>query len=433
MDVISEFECMQNFLFELRNAGSKFSLERIEKLCRLLGNPQLKYSKIHIAGTNGKGSTCAVLESILRSSGLKTGMFTSPHLLYLGERVQVDRTPISKVDLLRLVAKIRKICDENFSSEDEAEYPSFFEFMTAVAFLYFAEKNVDVAIIEVGLGGRLDSTNIITPDVCAITSIALDHTEFLGETIADIATEKAGIIKENVPVVLGSLPDDAVAVVEKIAKTRKSPVYKINDMYASKELFPKSSLEGSFQRFNAGVAVACVKILQKLADKFSCITERTISEGLATVVWQARWQKIRLSNGATLILDASHNPEGAEALENNLLDLQKAGVNPVIAVGVLGEYRARALLKVISKYARKIALLVPNQPRALSFDVLEKFIDTDVEVIKAKVSDIFFNNICSLVDEGQTIVSTGSIYLAGEVLGALKSQKADGLSDVLKV
>ncbi|MBO5254747.1 MAG: hypothetical protein J6B07_02865 [Opitutales bacterium] len=125
MDDFSEFECVQNFLFELRNAGSKFSLERIKKLCDLLGNPQQKYAKVHIAGTNGKGSTCAILESILRSSGLKVGMFTSPHLLYLGERVQVDRMPIPKPDLLRLVAKIRKVCDSIFSYESKSEYPSF--------------------------------------------------------------------------------------------------------------------------------------------------------------------------------------------------------------------------------------------------------------------------------------------------------------------
>ncbi|MBE6414229.1 MAG: bifunctional folylpolyglutamate synthase/dihydrofolate synthase [Verrucomicrobiaceae bacterium] len=432
MDNFSEFESMQNFLFELRNAGSKFSLQRIEKLCKLLGNPQQKYSKIHIAGTNGKGSTCAVVESILRASGLKTGMFTSPHLLYLGERVQVDRIPISKFDLLRLVAKIRSVADEVFSGEDKSEYPSFFEFMTALAFIYFAEQNVDVAIIEVGLGGRLDSTNIITADVCAITSIALDHTEFLGNTITDIATEKAGIIKNNIPVVVGNLPFEALQVIEKISEEKNAPLYKITDIYPSKNEMPRSSLKGDFQRINAGVAVECARALQKVSDKFSCINEASISKGLATVIWEARWQKINLSNGATLILDASHNPEGASALESNLQSLKNAGIKPVIAVGVLGQERAKALLKVISKYARKIVLLVPNQPRALQFDVLESFIDADVEILRANVNDIFFNNICSLVSEGETIVSTGSIYLAGEVLGALKSQKADGLSDIFK-
>ena len=432
MDNFSEFESMQNFLFELRNAGSKFSLQRIEKLCKLLGNPQQKYSKIHIAGTNGKGSTCAVVESILRASGLKTGMFSSPHLLYLGERVQVDRKPISESDLLRLVAKIRSVADGIFSSEDKSEYPSFFEFMTALAFLYFAEQNVDVAVIEVGLGGRLDSTNIITADVCAITSIALDHTEFLGNSITDIATEKAGIIKNDIPVVVGDLPDEALQVIEKISEEKNAPLHKITNIYSSKSEMPKSSLDGDFQRINAGIAVECVRVLQKVSDKFACIDDVSISRGLATVVWEARWQKINLSNGATLILDASHNPEGASALESNLQSLKNAGIKPVIAVGVLGQERAKALLKVISKYARKIVLLVPNQPRALPFEVLESFIDSDVEIIKANVSDIFFNNKCSLVSEGETIVSTGSIYLAGEVLGALKSQKADGLSDILK-
>ena len=433
MDLFSEFESMQNFLFELRNAGSKFSLQRIEKLCKLLGNPQQKYSKIHIAGTNGKGSTCAVVESILRASGLKTGMFTSPHLLYLGERVQVDRMPISKLDLLRLVKKIRTVADSEFSSGNKAEYPSFFEFMTALAFLYFAEQNVDVAIIEVGLGGRLDSTNIIMPDVCAITSIALDHTEFLGNTIADIAVEKAGIIKSKVPVVVGLLSQEAMLVVEKKAEENNAPLYKITDVFSSENDFPKSALVGNYQRSNSAIAVTCAKILSEKSVKFSNVNDKSIARGLVDVKWQARWQKIKLANGGILILDASHNPEGAKALEANLISLQQTGIKPIIAVGVLGEDRAKALLDVVSRYASKIVLLVPNQPRALQFDALEKFINTDVEVIRANVGDIFYNNECSLVANNETIVSTGSIYLAGEVLGALKSQQTDGLSDILKV
>ena len=420
-------------MFELRNAGSKFSLERIKKLCDLLGNPQQKYAKVHIAGTNGKGSTCAVLESILRSSGLKVGMFTSPHLLYLGERVQVDRMPISKLDLLRFVKKIRTVADSEFSSGDKAEYPSFFEFMTALAFLYFAEQNVDVAIIEVGLGGRLDSTNIIMPDVCAITSIALDHTEFLGNTIADIAVEKAGIIKSKVPVVVGLLSQEAMLVVEKKDEENNAPLYKITDVFSSENDFPKSALVGNYQRSNSAIAVTCAKILSEKSVKFSNVNDKSVARGLVDVKWQARWQKIKLANGGILILDASHNPEGAKALEANLNSLQQTGIKPIIAVGVLGEDRAKALLDVVSRYASKIVLLVPNQPRALQFDALEKFINTDVEVIRANVGDIFYNNECSLVANNETIVSTGSIYLAGEVLGALKSQQTDGLSDILKV
>ena len=201
----SEFEAVEDFLYKLRNAGSKFSLERIKLLCANLENPQERFPKIHIAGTNGKGSVCAMLESILRNSGLKVGMFTSPHLLYLGERIQINRIPISKEKLLEYVAKVRDVCDTLFDISDVENYPSFFELMTAVCFLYFADEHVDVAVIEVGLGGRLDSTNIITPVCSVITSVALDHTEYLGQTIEKIAREKAGIIKPRIPVAIGFL------------------------------------------------------------------------------------------------------------------------------------------------------------------------------------------------------------------------------------
>ncbi len=419
---------IEDFLYGLRNAGSKFSLERIEKLCVHLGNPQCDFAKIHIAGTNGKGSTCAMLESILRESGLKVGMFTSPHLLYLGERVQINRVSICKRELLEYVEKIKTACDEIFSTDDLANYPSFFEFMTALAFLYFSDKNVDVAIIETGLGGRLDSTNIIVPDCCAITSIALEHTEFLGDTLAKIATEKCGIIKKNVPVVAGFLPEEAIEVIERIAQENNAPLFKISERFSE---LPTTSLEGEFQRANAGIATLCAEILKAKGRLFSSISQETISRGLANVSWAARWQKIPLKNGATLILDASHNPEGAQVLEANLQKLIQLGEKPVIAVGVLGEARAQALIPVVCRYAKKVVLLVPNQPRALGFEELEKLVDGDVEVVRSKVSDIFQNGICTFAHEGETVVSTGSIYLAGEVLAALKSISSDGLSDLI--
>ncbi len=419
---------IENFLYGLRNAGSKFSLERIEKLCAHLGNPQCNFAKIHIAGTNGKGSTCAMLESILRHSGLRVGMFTSPHLLYLGERVQIDREAINKRALLKYVEKIKLACDEIFSIDDFENYPSFFEFMTALAFLYFSDKKVDVAVIETGLGGRLDSTNVIVPDCCAITSIALEHTEFLGDTIEKIATEKAGIIKKNVPVVAGFLPNDVMSVIEQFSKKNNAPLFKISERFDD---LPTTSLEGDFQRANAGVAMLCAEVLKSKGGVFASISQESILQGLANVSWAARWQKIPLKNGATLILDASHNPEGAVVLEANLQKLKETGVSPIITVGVLGEARAQALVPVVCRYAKKLILLVPNQPRALNFEALEKFVAGNVEVVRSKVEDVFKNGICTFAQDGETVVSTGSIYLAGEVLASLKSTSQDGLSDLI--
>lgn len=425
-----DFKAMEEFLFELRNAGSKFSLERIEALCAALGEPQKKFRSVHVAGTNGKGSCCAMIDAILRAAGLKTGMFTSPHLVYLGERIQIGRTPISKKNLMSCAARVRAVCDDIFKGAARADYPSFFEFMTAVAFLHFAGENVGAAVVEVGLGGRLDSTNIITPEVSVITSIGLDHTEYLGNTIAEIAAEKAGIIKPGVPVVAGFLPDEAMRVVEQTAARKGAELLKAADYFTAENL-PKTSLEGGFQRRNAAVASLCAKALRRKGGAFKNIGDEEIARGLQSAQWAARWQKIQLANGATLILDASHNEEGARALEENLASLAAAGVRPAIAVGVLGESRARPILEVVAKYAREIFLLVPNQPRATGFETLERLLKTSAPVRRASVEELFGGGVCRFAKAGETIVSTGSIYLAGEVLSALGGSRPDGLSDII--
>lgn len=435
---LSQFNLIQDFLFSLRNAGSKYSLDRISAFCSALGNPQNFYPKIHVAGTNGKGSVCAMLERILRNSFDNVGMFTSPHLTYLGERVQINRIPIQKGELADYAANLRKIADSIFNPHDLPAYPSFFEFMTALAFLYFRKKNADCAVIEVGLGGRLDSTNIVTPEISVITSIGLDHIQMLGSSISQIAGEKAGIIKQGVPVVCGFLPDEAIAVVEKTAAQKNAPIFKAADYFKSDELLPKTSLYGYYQRRNAATASLCAEVLRrralegKASPAFAKLVPDAVSESLKDVSWAARWQKINLANGATLILDASHNEEGARTLESNLLSENFGGRRPTIAVGVLGEERAVPLLKVVAKYAGRIILLVPDQPRALGFSALRKCLgDCKVEVVEANVSDIFkAGNVCASVGKGETIISTGSIYLAGEVLAALDGSSADNLQDI---
>lgn len=437
MNDFSAFEKTEDFLYALRNAGSKYSLDRIRAFCAALGNPQNGYPKIHVAGTNGKGSVCAMLERVLRGRGLNVGMFTSPHLTYLGERIQVNRVPVSKPDLVGYAAKLRGVADSVFDPSNIAEYPSFFEYMTAAAFLYFSEKNVDCAVVEVGLGGRLDSTNIILPELSVITSVGLDHIQMLGSTVAEIAREKAGIIKEGVPVVCGFLPPEAMRVAEEVAAEKHAPLYKAEDFFPNDSDLPETSLYGYYQRRNAATAVLCARVLRERAavgvapQIFSRLEESAARSALLDVSWAARWQKIPLANGAELILDASHNEEGARTLESNLASLPKS-VRPVIAVGVLGEERAVPLLKVVKKYARKIILLVPDQPRALGFAALRKCLgECPVEIVEAKVSDVFgAGNACAAVSRGETIVSTGSIYLAGEVLAALSGGESDNFQDI---
>ena len=425
-----DFGELQRFLFDLRNAGSKFSLERIRKISQALGNPEKKYPKIHIAGTNGKGSTCAMLESICRESGMKTGMYTSPHLLYLGERIQINRVPVGKTRLMELLGRVLKVCDCLFSRADMADYPSFFEVMTAAAFLHFAEEKVDVGIIEVGLGGRLDSTNIITPNISVITTIGLDHTQYLGNTIAEIAAEKAGIIKKSVPVVAGFLPEEAFAAIESAVRRANTRLYSAGDFFKDESEMPKCALEGAYQRRNAAVASLCARVLASGGGPFEGL-EAFISTGLERVSWAARWQKIPLKNNATLILDASHNPEGAEALRENLQALKESGIAPIVTVGVLGRERAKALLSVIAEYAKKIVFLVPDQPRALSFEELEALTPKGVPTMRAKVQNVYSNGKCLVAEDGDVVVSTGSIYLAGEVLSSLYSEPKDSMSDLI--
>ncbi len=433
----SRFTDIEQFLYALRNAGSKYSLDRISAFCDSLENPQNNFPKIHVAGTNGKGSVCAMLEAILRYSGLKTGMFTSPHLTYIGERVQVNRLPISKESLMSFVDKLKSKADSIFGDCDLSTYPSFFEFMTALAFLQFDKEKVDCAVVEVGLGGTLDSTNIITPEISVITSIGLDHIQMLGATIEEIAREKAGIIKKGVPVVCGFLPEAAMSVIAKIAKEKSASLFKVED-YFSDATLPTTSLFGYYQRRNAATALLCTRILRERAkngegaETFSKLTEENVISALQEVSWDARWQTIKMQNGSTLILDSSHNEEGAKTLEKNLSEFCSGEKKPIITVGVLGEDRAIPLLEVAKKYAKKIVLLVPNQPRALEFESLLRCLgDCDIPVEMGKVSKIFKSkNICTITNPNDTVISTGSIYLAGEILSAISGKESDSLQDI---
>jgi len=378
-----------------------------------------------------------MLERIFRMADMKTGMYTSPHLTYLGERVQIDRTPISKDKLCEYVDELKIVADSIFDVVDKSSYPSFFEFMTALAFLEFSSEKVNCAVVEVGLGGRLDSTNIVLPEISVITSIGLDHIQMLGSTIAEIAREKAGIIKREVPVVCGFLPKEAMDVVEAVALEKSAPLYKTADYFPTEDSLPQTSLFGLYQRRNAALALLCSRVLRESAEAgktvavFGQLRDELVLAALSDVQWAARWQRVELANGGTLILDSSHNEEGARMLESNLANFDFGGKKPIIAIGVLGEERARPIMDVVKKYARKIILLVPDQPRALGFDSLRRCLgDCAAEVVCAKVSDIYKSgNVCTAAGRGDTIVSTGSIYLAGEVLGALSGDSSDNLQD----
>ncbi len=416
-------------LFALKARGVSFGIDRMRAFAAALGNPERAVPILHVAGTNGKGSVTAMLSAILRAAGRRTGMYTSPHLVRLGERVQVDGMPLTEAEILAFVRELEPKAAE-MEGAKPGEAPSFFEFMTAMAFLQFARRGCEAAVVEVGLGGRLDATNIVTPEVSVITSIGLDHCELLGGTLAEIAAEKAGIIKPGVPVVMGRLPSEAEAVVRRVAQERGSPLCSVREVFGEDlENYPCVALEGDYQRLNAATATLAARVV---AGKFG-LTEAHVAAGLARVNWPGRWQRGRLADGRLIVLDASHNPEGAEVLDALLGKLvAETGRRPVVVTGVLGATRARPLLEVVGRHAREIHLARPQQARASTFEELEALVPAEFfarggRLVRGTVEGLFpRRGECAAGGPGDVIVVTGSIYLLGEVLARLQPEHGAG-------
>ena len=352
------------FLNGLQVFGARFGLETARQLAASVGNPQEKLRFIHVAGTNGKGSTCAMLESIYRAAGLRVGLFTSPHLVSFRERIQINRHLISEADVVRLVDELRAATERRSPNrlgfdQQRADSeigvppgvqasPTLFEFTTVMALRYFAEQKCELVIWETGLGGRLDATNIVTPLASVITNIGLDHQQWLGDTLEKIAAEKTGIIKSGVPVVTTANQPEVLPVIERIAREQNAPLTKVwreqpgvfslsspeggegrgeeaqlcSVQIPSPQPSPRSGgerepeslsplpLPGEHQRLNAALALATVEVLQSKIP----VTEKAIHAGLTKVNWPGRMQLVTLPSGQRILLDGAHNPDGAETL-----------------------------------------------------------------------------------------------------------------------
>jgi dihydrofolate synthase/folylpolyglutamate synthase len=392
------------FLYGLQMFGANFGLENTLKLATLAGNPQEKLSFIHVAGTNGKGSTCAMLESIYRTVGLRVGLFTSPHLVSFRERIQVNRQLIPENELVRLVEEIQPLLKQ-FPADN---YLTLFEVVTVMALKFFAEQKCDLVIWETGLGGRLDATNIITPLASVITNIAFDHQQWLGNTLEKIAAEKAGIIKPGIPVVTATDEPSALAVIEQIAREKNAPL-KIVDRFAGALAPP---LLGEHQKLNAALALATVEVLQKQIP----VTKEKIREGLAKANWPGRLQLIEKPDGRKFLLDGAHNVDGVKALRKFLVSF--SAKNPALVLGILQDKNWREICEVLAPLARKIFLVPVCSERTASPDKL-------AEVCRAinPAAEIFAEK--SLADALEKtvgekfIVVTGSLYLVGEALELL--------------
>lgn len=416
----ADYAAVTEYLFAQKPRGAKYGIDRMAALSPLLGHPERAVPCVHVAGTNGKGSVAAMIDAILHQAGWKTGLYTSPHLVRLGERVQVDRCMLTSQEIVDFVRELRPLA-ERLAALDPEKHPSFFEFMTAMAFLQFARKRCDLATIEVGLGGRLDATNIVTPEVSVITSIGLDHCEVLGGELEVIAAEKAGIIKPGRPVVIGRVPPPAERRIRAIAAQLGSPMLSVAEHYGEDTAnYPATNLEGDYQRWNAATATLAVR---SLAPKWR-IPEPAIERGLTQVDWPGRWQRVQIG-GRRAILDASHNPDGAQVLESNLAQLvAETGRPPVIITGVLGTARARPLLETISRHAREIHFVVLKQPRACSFDELASLVPASFagRLVRNTVEQLFPSpDCCTAGGPDDVLVVTGSIYLLGEVMARLQA------------
>ena len=399
-------------------------LERVTSLCERLGNPQDKLKFIHVAGTNGKGSFCAMTEAILRAEGYKVGLFTSPYILEFGERMRIDGKNIPDGELCALVEEIKPIAD---AMEDK---PTEFELITALAFLYFARNNCDVVVLECGLGGRLDATNIIkTPILSVITGIALDHTSILGNTVEAIAAEKAGIIKAGVPLLWCGSDKRAEAVIFEKAREKGAPIYtvdreslKVNEMSLDGTCFDylgyknlNLALLGSYQTQNASNSLTAIALIDKLGLH---VSEKAIRKGLECVVWHARFEII--SKNPLIIADGGHNPEGIDVAVESIkryFPNQKI----LIVTGVMADKDHGYMAKRIASVAEKVFCLTPDNPRALNAnDYADEFISLGVDAVACEsVADAVDAARLEAEKRGLPVVALGSLYMYGEVVAAI--------------
>lgn len=407
------------FLLSLKTRGVSLGLERMQQWIERIGRPDRTVPLIHIAGTNGKGSVAAMLEAILRHAGWRTGLYTSPHLVRLGERIQVNRQPLSEAEITAGVQSLEPFVAQMVDAKGQLAVPSYFEFMTGLAFRHFSTARCDVAVIETGLGGRLDATNVIVPEISIITSIGLDHCDLLGDTLTAIAAEKAGIIKSGVPVVMGLLPAEAETVIRTVAAEKGAPVLSVSESLGlSFDEYPETNLAGRYQRGNAATATLAARALPARWR----VSDPAMAAALKNVDWPGRWQRFLISE-RTVILDSAHNAEGASVLATNLQELVREFKRaPVIVAGVLGEDRARPLLEVIARFAAAIHLVRPRQNRATPTHQLAAMVPAGFPrlISEDEVDKLFpSKEACCVGEPGDVIVVTGSIYLAGEVLARI--------------
>lgn len=416
------------FLYSLERLGMKFGLENISRLCEALGHPERAFASIIVAGTNGKGSVTAMAETALRRAGHRSARYTSPHLVRLEERFVIDGREVATGDLVETLGRIQHVVSGLVASGALQAPPTFFECTTAAAFELFRRAGVEIAVLEVGLGGRLDSTNVVTPIAAAITSIDLDHQAQLGNTLASIAREKAGVIKPGVPVVCGPVPAEAERVIRGVAEARRARIVMASSDVAlrangdgSHDFTSRArtltgvrlSLAGRHQAANAAVVVCLLDVLHAAGVR---VDDRAVRAGLEETAWPGRLERVR-ADGCEIILDAAHNPAGAAALASYLREIGWSDC--VLVFGAMRDKDVSGMLAELAPLCRRIVCTTAPSPRA--------HIASELARMAANVTSVAVEAVPS-PDEalrrargaGARIVVAGSIFLLGPLRGILR-------------
>lgn len=419
-----KFEEALNWLYGFEKFGIKLGLERISHIAERLGNPQNKYKIIHVAGTNGKGSVCKFSASILNSGGYKVGVYLSPHLQRFSERIVVDNKEISENEFVLLVDKIKPIVNEMIKNDCT---PTFFEIVTAIAFQYFSNKGVDFAVIEVGLGGKYDATNIVEPVVSVITNITLEHTDILGKTIKDIALQKAGIVKDDVAVVTAA-KRDALKVIKNVAKERNASVYVVDERrwkrtYCGEEgqefvvkgdltdYSVKTSMLGKHQGENIALAIVSIENLQMNGVY---IPEASIIDGVAKAANPGRLEIVK--HEPLVLLDGAHNPDGMRTLRMTL-DEDFEYDKLILVLGILSDKDIPSMLSIIVPVADTIVVTKSHNSRAYEpsklKEMVEKYGYEKRVVVKDQIPDAL-KYAESIAKKNDLICVNGSLFTVGE-------------------
>jgi dihydrofolate synthase/folylpolyglutamate synthase len=416
-------ECLDG-MFALRRFGIKLGLATIRRMLANLGNPHRQYPVIHVAGTNGKGSVASNLATILMRSGYRVGLYTSPHLVRFNERIKIDGAEITDADIVRLHQRVENALP---SGRD----PTFFEFTTAMALDEFSRRKIDWAVIETGMGGRLDATNILTPVLSIITNISLEHREYLGRTLRQIAFEKAGIIKRRRPVVTGVRQASAFAVVAEMALKRSAPLFRLGAQFRVRKagggrftyfglnhIWPDmaSNLQGSYQTENAALTLAACELLMKKAP---LISPASIREGLLNNRWPGRLELV--CEDPLVMLDGAHNLAAARQLAQHLT-MHFADREITMVVGILGDKPYEAMLKLLLPKASRLIVTQAKISRALPPEVIAataRKLVSDIHIMPDVGSALRYA-MDTAAPQSLTLVA-GSLYVVGEAKAALEN------------